>query len=134
LPFFRNPDFQVRDFGAAAPVVSTRRNELPSRSRQPVIVTGLEEGDVGCEAFAAAALSCCDSTARAVGALAVCTIVVGVVTAAVVTTAGCSDDVTVTRSAAARMQIPIRLTAAVLTVSTRPGMRTRQANRVPARR
>src|SRR5436190_23463123 len=40
--FFRNPDFQLRDFGALAPSVSVRRNSFSSTvvSRQPVIVTG----------------------------------------------------------------------------------------------
>jgi hypothetical protein len=38
--FFRNPDFQLRDFGAFSPVVSLRRNASSSCSRHPVSVTG----------------------------------------------------------------------------------------------
>src|SRR5688500_17488441 len=37
-PFFRNPDFQLRAFGASAPVVSVRRNATPSPSRHPTTV------------------------------------------------------------------------------------------------
>src|SRR5204862_575669 len=39
VPFFRNPDFQLRAFGASAPLTSLRRKPSPSRSRQPAIVT-----------------------------------------------------------------------------------------------
>src|SRR5882672_10911818 len=39
-PFFRNPVFQLRAFGAFAPVASFDRKVSSSRSRQPVIVTG----------------------------------------------------------------------------------------------
>src|SRR6266404_2660857 len=38
--FLRNPDFQLRDFGACSPKVSLSRNLLSSRSRHPKIVTG----------------------------------------------------------------------------------------------
>src|SRR3954471_17786892 len=33
-----NPDFQLRDFGASAPVVSFRRKVSPARSRHPLTV------------------------------------------------------------------------------------------------
>src|SRR5215510_5682624 len=40
-PLCIHPDFQLRDFGASAPLVSVRRNAAASvRSRQPAIVTG----------------------------------------------------------------------------------------------
>src|SRR6476620_8120851 len=38
-PFFRNPDFQLRAFGASAPSVSVSRNDLPARARHPASVT-----------------------------------------------------------------------------------------------
>src|SRR6187200_84094 len=38
--FFRNPDFQLRAFGAWSPVVFFRRNVSSSCSRHPVMVTG----------------------------------------------------------------------------------------------
>jgi hypothetical protein len=38
--FRRNPDFQLRAFGASAPVVFLSRKLSSSRSRHPVIVTG----------------------------------------------------------------------------------------------
>ena len=38
--FFRKPDFQLRDFGASAPVVFSSRNVSASRARHPVIDTG----------------------------------------------------------------------------------------------
>src|SRR4051812_14853000 len=39
-PFLKNPDFQLRAFGALSPSVSLSRNVSASRSRHPVIVTG----------------------------------------------------------------------------------------------
>jgi hypothetical protein len=42
----RNPDFQLRDFGAFRPVVSFRRNSLSERARHPVNVTIVGIGPV----------------------------------------------------------------------------------------
>src|SRR5712691_4376164 len=60
-PFFRKPDFQLRAFGAFAPVVSFSRNVSSSSSRHPVIVTG---ADFETDAFAS------DSMAGAFAAVA----------------------------------------------------------------
>src|SRR5262245_44057012 len=56
--FLRNPDFQLRDLGAAAPLVSFKRNVRSSCSRHPLMVT---------DAVCAAALSD-DAPALATGA------------------------------------------------------------------
>src|SRR5262245_8708721 len=42
----RNPDFQLRDFGAFVPVVSFRRKSLSERTRHPVNVTTVGVGPV----------------------------------------------------------------------------------------
>jgi hypothetical protein len=62
MPLFRKPFFQLRDFGASVPLVSFRRNVSSSRSRHPVIVTGVASGATGLDA---------DSTEDAFGAAAV---------------------------------------------------------------
>src|SRR5262245_4452577 len=48
--FFRKAHFQLRDFGAADPLVSFSQNVSSSVSRQPVIVTGDELWTFACAA------------------------------------------------------------------------------------
>jgi hypothetical protein len=46
--FFRNPDLQLRDFGASTPDVSLSQNASLSSSRHPVIVTGATSWTSAC--------------------------------------------------------------------------------------
>ncbi len=56
--FFRNPDLQLRPFGVSGtPEVSFNQNVTPSRSRQPVIVTGATSWTAE-GAFESAAAAC----------------------------------------------------------------------------
>ncbi len=65
---FKNPDRQLRDFGAFMPAVSFSRNVSSWRSRHPVIVT---TAGVGSGAFAA------DSSGAFPGAMAAASLVAG---------------------------------------------------------
>src|SRR5690242_12309753 len=69
LPFFRKPDFQLRDFGACVPSVSVSRNDWPSRCRQPVIVTGFDAGDAWLTAGVPDVPAGCGSIAGGFGAV-----------------------------------------------------------------
>src|SRR5688572_30448164 len=62
--FFRNPNLQLRDFGASTPDASFSKNVSPASSRHPVIVAG---ADTGTTADSATTAGRADSVGRGLG-------------------------------------------------------------------